>query len=164
MVFEEKQVFSEYIRSAGLKTTAQRDLVLDAFLRTRQHVSVEELYQIVNRRKRRVGYATVYRTIKLIADCGLAREVMFNDGVSRFEHTFGRQHHHHLVCTDCQKVIEFTSRDMDKAEQVILTKYGFKPQLHSYKIFGLCRECRAKSKRRKPAPKHAARAREIDHE
>jgi Fur family ferric uptake transcriptional regulator len=142
MMTEEHKIFGEYIRSEGLKETSQRQQILDAFLSVRDHVSAEDIYRTVNRRDRKVGFTTVYRTMKLISDCGLAREVMFNDGVARFEHTYGREHHHHLICTRCKKVIEFSSRTMDDAERGILRKHGFELQSHKYEIFGLCRECR----------------------
>jgi len=142
----EQQIFGEYIRTEGLKTTAQRTAILHAFLSTERHVSVEDVYLIVNRRKRKVGFATVYRTMKLIADCGLAREVRFDDGISRFEHTLGRRHHHHLVCNKCKKVIEFSSSEMDAIEQTISRKYGFELESHRFEIFGICKDCQKKAR------------------
>ena len=147
MAIAEIQVFDDYIQSSGLKETAQRKIVLDAFLKTEKHVSVHDLYLIISKRKRKVGYATVHRTMKLIADCGLAREVMFNDGVSRFEHLYKHKHHHHLVCMRCKKVIEFVSKLIDREEKTILKRYGFQLQSHRYELFGLCRECRKKADR-----------------
>jgi Fur family ferric uptake transcriptional regulator len=114
--------------------------VLDTFLKTEDHLSVEDLYRLVNK-KGRVGYATVHRTMKLITECGLAREVMFDDGICRFEHSHRHEHHHHLVCTHCRKVIEFTSDVIDRGEEAVLKKYGFKMESHQYKVFGICGEC-----------------------
>lgn len=145
MVTDERKIFDDYIRTEGLRETGQRALVLEVFLNSQDHVSVEDIYRLVNRRKRQVGYATVYRTMKLIADCGLAREVMFDDGVCRFEHSVGKQHHHHLVCTNCHRVIEFTSNALDKAEKAIFDEHDFKAEYHHMKIFGLCSVCRKKS-------------------
>lgn len=139
-------MFMEYIRSEGLRETTQRTLILNTFLKTSQHVSVEDVYRMVNRDKRQVGYATVHRTMKLISGCGLAREVMFDDGIARFENIRGRRHHHHLVCTRCRRVIEFTSEVMDRVEQDIVTKHRFRPLSHHYEIFGLCWECRKKDR------------------
>jgi len=150
---EEKEVFTNYIHSKGLRDTPQRDLVLNAFLKTESHVSVEDLYRILNKGKqKKVGYATVHRTMKLMADCGLARVVKFDDGVTRFEHLYKHQRHHHLVCTRCRKVIEFTSDVIDIEEKRILADYDFKIEYHSYRIFGLCRDCQAAEK--KLARKH----------
>lgn len=142
----EEQIFDEYIHSTGLRETEQRKRVLETFLATAEHVSVEDMYRIVNEKSRKVGYATVYRTMKLIAESGLADEVVFNDGIARFEHRLGRKHHHHLVCTDCGKVIEFESTAMDKGELEILAKYKFEQTSHHYKIFGLCRKCQGESR------------------
>jgi len=138
---EQRKVFDEYIRSTGLKGTTQRALVLDAFLATDEHVSVDDIYRLLRRKDCKVGYATIYRTMKLISESGLAREVMLGDGISRFEHTFGRKHHHHLVCTRCRKIIEFTSETMDRGEREIIEKYGFVQHSHRFEIFGLCDEC-----------------------
>jgi Fur family ferric uptake transcriptional regulator len=146
MIAEEHKIFGDYIRSEGLRETGQRMMILDAFLNANDHVSAEDIYRLVNRRKRKVGFTTVYRTMKLISDCGLAREVMFDDGISRFEHNFGRKHHHHLICTRCKRVIEFSSRIMDEAEKTILKKHGFELQYHKYEIFGLCNQCREHAK------------------
>ncbi|MCP4568792.1 MAG: transcriptional repressor [FCB group bacterium] len=142
----EEQIFDEYIRSTGLRETEQRKRVLKTFLATTEHVSVEDMYRIVNEKSRKVGYATVYRTMKLIAESGLAVEVVFNDGIARFEHRLGRKHHHHLVCTNCGKVIEFESTAMDRGEQEVLAKYKFRQTSHHYEIFGFCRECQSESR------------------
>jgi Fur family ferric uptake transcriptional regulator len=137
----EKEIFNRFIKTQGLRGTAQRDTVLDAFLGTQDHVSVEELYRIIDRGRKKVGFATVYRTMKLITECGLAREVVFDDGVARFEHSYKHEHHHHLICTKCRSVIEFTSEAMDEAENMILEEFGFKMESHQYKIYGICRSC-----------------------
>lgn len=145
MTNTEKQLFGDYIKSTGLRETTQRSVVLEAFLATMDHVSVEDMFRILKDDNQKVGYATVYRTMKLIAECGLAREVMFNDGIIRFEHTLGRSHHHHLICTDCGKVIEFESKTLDVGEEEVLKEYGFKHISHHFKIFGLCRKCQKKT-------------------
>lgn len=146
MTIEPRQQFDEYIRSMGLKETSQRNLILKTFLSTDEHVSVDDIYRLLRRRKNSVGYATVSRTMKLISGCGLAREISFNDGIQRFEHIHGRTHHHHLICTACKKVIEFESKALNEGEKAIIKKYGFKHQFHHFKIFGICSDCRRKGK------------------
>jgi Fur family ferric uptake transcriptional regulator len=145
----ETQVFMDHLKATGLKGTTQRKTVLDAFLATEKHVSVDDLYRAVNRGRRRVGYATVHRTMKLIAQSGLACEVQFDDGVARYEHAWGREHshHHHLVCTRCRNVIEFESAVIDREERFILRKHGFEPHSHRYEVFGLCARCRRRASR-----------------
>ena len=145
MVTNDRQVFNDFIRTEGLRETRQRALVLDVFLGTSDHVSAEDIYRLVNRTHRSVGFATVYRTMKLLAGCGVAREVTFDDGVSRFERVQGRKHHHHLVCTRCRNVTEFSSSAVDDFEQSIQRQYDFEPRSHHYEVFGLCGKCRGKS-------------------
>ena len=77
---EEQEVFLKHIQKQGLKRTAQRDLILDVFLRTEDHVSGEDLYNLVREQDPTVGQTTVYRTLRLLTDAGLAREVRFGDG------------------------------------------------------------------------------------
>src|SRR3712207_9319788 len=83
---EEKEIFHRHIQRQGLKRTAQRDLILDVFLRTEEHLSSEDLYNLVKAEDPTVGHTTVYRTLKLLVDAGLAREVRFGDGRTRYEH------------------------------------------------------------------------------
>ncbi|MCK5127342.1 MAG: transcriptional repressor [candidate division Zixibacteria bacterium] len=147
MNIDAHQRFSDFIKSAGLKGTEQRAVILDAFLGTDAHVSVDDLHHIISNADKKVGYATVHRTMKLIAECGLAREVMFNDGISRFENTLDSSHHHHLICNDCGQIIEFSSKVMEIEEKRLAKKYDFEIESHHFKIFGICKSCRDQKKR-----------------
>src|ERR1051326_2038465 len=98
---EEKEIFHRHIQQAGLKRTAQRDLILDVVLRTEKHLSSEDLYQLVKEEDPNVGHTTVYRTLKLLVEVGLAREVRFGAGRRRYEHNYKHPHHDHLICTEC---------------------------------------------------------------
>src|SRR5579864_4949977 len=82
----EMQVFMEYLQEHKLKLTPHRQLILDIFLENEGHRSAEDIYRMVRDKDPRVGYTTVYRTMKLLADCGLARSVDLADGVTRYEH------------------------------------------------------------------------------
>jgi Fur family ferric uptake transcriptional regulator len=141
MSIDAHQIFNKYIKSSGLKETAQREIILKAFLSTNEHVSVDDLNLILKKLSKNVGYATIYRTMKIIADSGLAREVSFNDGISRFEHTIDSKHHHHLICQKCKKIVEFSSEALDIEEKAIARKYGFETHSHHFKIFGICKNC-----------------------
>ena len=106
---KEKDVFREHIQKAVLRRTAQRDLILEVFLRTEEHLTSEDLYWLVQKEDPTVGHTTVYRTLKLLTEAGLAREVRFGDNKTYYEHHFEHQHHDHMICTECCKVIEFFS-------------------------------------------------------
>jgi Fur family ferric uptake transcriptional regulator len=138
---EEIHVFREHLKRARLKRTSQRDLILDVFLDTEGHMSSEELYAIVKEKDPAVGFTTVYRTLKLLKDCGLARELESYDGRTLYEHHYKHGHHDHLICIQCGALIEFYSEEIEKMQDEIVRKYGFKPLHHSHRIFGLCADC-----------------------
>src|SRR5260221_448580 len=85
-VREAQDLFYKHLKKVGLKHTDQRDAILRTFLETRDHLSTDELHRLVKRKDPKIGFTTVYRTLKLLSDCGLASEVAFHDGVARFEH------------------------------------------------------------------------------
>src|SRR3954465_14250350 len=117
MFREAADIFHRHLKKVGLKHTEQRDTILRTFLETRDHLSTEELHRLVQKRDPGIGVTTVYRTLKLLAECGLASEVAFHDGVARYEHQHNRRSHHHMVCTQCGVSVEFFSPEVDKLEQ-----------------------------------------------
>jgi Fur family ferric uptake transcriptional regulator len=139
---EEQEVFLKHIQRAGLKRTAQRDLILDVFLRTEEHLSSEDLYSLVKREDPSIGQTTVYRTLKLLTDAGLAREVRFGDGRTRYEHNYKHPHHDHMICTECGKTIEFFSADLEKLQDKIAARHKFDITHHTLRMFGYCEDCR----------------------
>lgn len=138
---KEKEIFLEHLRVAGFKKTAQRELILEVFLRTEGHLSAEDLYQLVKAEDPSVGFTTVYRTLKLLAECGLAREEGLGDDRMRYEHLYNHQHHDHLICTACGRLIEFYSDVIERKQDEIAAEHGFKPTRHSLRIWGLCSDC-----------------------
>ncbi len=138
---EEQEVFRRHIQRSGLKRTAQRDLILDVFLRTEEHMSSEDLYRLVQREDASIGQTTVYRTLKLLTEAGLAREVRFGDGRTRYEHNYKHPHHDHMICTLCGTTIEFFSAELEAIQDAILAKYHFQAIQHSLRIFGICANC-----------------------
>src|SRR5215210_7891383 len=143
---KEREIFLEHIQKAGLRRTGQRDLILDMFLRTEEHLSSEDLYWLVQKQDPSVGHTTVYRTLKLLTEAGLAREVRFGDGKTYYEHHYNHEHHDHMICTECGKVIEFFSETLEAAQDAVSDKYKFKPTHHSLRIWGVCEECQNSEK------------------
>ncbi|MFZ4985692.1 MAG: Fur family transcriptional regulator [Blastocatellia bacterium] len=139
---QEKEIFFEHIRRAGLKKTTQREMILGIFLQTEGHLSAEDLYMLVREKDPTVGFTTVYRTLKLLSECGLAREERLGDGRRRYEHHYNHQHHDHLICTSCGELIEFYSEVIEKKQDEIAEQFNFQPTHHSLRIFGLCSSCR----------------------
>lgn len=147
MVREAQEILHRHLKDVGLKQTAQRDTILRTFLETRDHLSTDELHRLVQKKDARIGYTTVYRTLKLLAECGLASEVAFHDGISRYEHQYNRRSHHHMVCTECGSSVEFFSPEIGELEQEIGRKYQYETTRHTFQIYGLCENCRKKAGR-----------------
>ena len=139
---EEQEVFLEHIQKKGLKRTAQRDLILDVFLRTEEHLSSEDLYRLVHKEDSSVGQTTVYRTLKLLAEAGLAREVRFGDGLTHYEHNYKHQHHDHMICSNCGRIIEFYSAELEAIQDAMAAKHKFEVEQHLLRIIGICADCR----------------------
>ena len=142
MILEKKKTFSNFAASKGLRSTRQRDIILDIFLSTHQHISVEELYLKIKSSNPSIGHATVYRTLKLFTEAGLAREILLHDGQTRYEHAVAGEHHDHLVCTSCNSIIEFEDETIEKLQNDIALRHGFLIRSHKLEIYGLCTNCR----------------------
>src|ERR1700716_3937659 len=149
MVREAQEILHRHLKRVGLKQTAQRDTILRTFLETRDHLSTDELHRLVQKKDARIGYTTVYRTLKVLAECGLASEVAFHDGIARYEHQYNRRSHHHMVCTECGASVEFFSEKVGEIEQAIGRGHPKKPPRHTFQIYGICEECREKSNGRR---------------
>lgn len=141
-ITEEQEVFLKHIQKKGLKRTSQRDLILDVFLRTEEHLSNEDLYQLVKKEDATVGQTTVYRTLKLLTEAGLAREVRFGDGRAHYEHNYKHQHHDHMICSECGKIIEFFSAELEAIQDAMAAKHKFEITQHLLRMIGVCHECR----------------------
>lgn len=144
-VREAQEVFYKHLKRVGLKHTEQRDTILRAFLETRDHLSNDELFRLARKKDPKIGFTTVYRTMKLLAECGLASEVAFHDGVARYEHQVNRRSHHHMVCTSCGASVEFFLPEVPKLEEDIAKKYRFDATRHTFQIYGICEDCRKKT-------------------
>lgn len=141
MILEKKKAFNRFAADKGLRSTRQRDVILDIFLSTHQHVSVEELYLKIKNGYPGIGQATVYRTLKLFVEAGLAREILLHDGQTRYEHIMAGEHHDHLVCTGCNAIIEFEDETIEKLQKEIAARHGFHIRSHKLEIYGLCAGC-----------------------
>ena len=135
-------VFRQWIKERGLKATAQREDIAQAFFSTNRHISVEELYSEVRRHNPHMGYATVYRTMKLLKECGLAAERHFVDGQARFENVEAERHHDHIICERCGRIVEFIQPQIEKLQADVAQRFGFVATTHKMEIYGICKECR----------------------
>ena len=139
---EEIDVLEEYISVNNLKITKQRRIVLKIFLECKNHVSVEELYNVVLKTEPKIGLATVYRTLALLTKSGLALETDFGDGQKRYESSYRSLHHDHMVCTECGKILEFNHPLIEKYQEEVAKQKNFKITSHKLDLFGLCNDCK----------------------
>lgn len=146
-VDEARRTLETHIRARGLKHTRQRDEILDAFFAVGGHVSIDELLMRVQTRMPGVGYATVYRTLKLFAEAGVAHERNFHDGQARYEAVVPDAHHDHLICLDCGAIFEFEDPEIERRQAEIAERLGLSVTVHRHEIYGRCRQGAACSRR-----------------
>lgn len=159
---EEFRVLEEYLNTHGLKYSRQRELILEHFLDTSGHMTVDDLYRVIHRKHSGIGRTTIYRALKLFVDAQLADAIELKDGLTRFEHKYRHAHHDHMICTECGTILEFLSPEIERLQDEIADAYGFHIESHRHQIFGLCQKCnraRAASARgKKPARRNKNKA------
>ena len=143
-----RERLGRWIAERGLKATRQRDLIVDTFFSAGGHLSVDELLGRVQDRDPNVGAATVYRTMKILADAGLASARHFDDGQTRYEAALGRHHHDHLICTSCHAIIEFENERIEELQDMVARQHGFHVTRHKLELYGLCKDCQGHKARR----------------
>jgi len=134
-----------YMTRRGLRSTEQRRVIIDTFFETTEHITIDNLLREVRAVDARVGYATVYRTMKLLTDSGVVQEHKFGDGFTRYELADEDAHHDHLICSECGKITEFEEPAIEELQHRIAKRYGFLVRDHKHELYGVCSECQAKT-------------------
>ena len=138
--------FHERLKERGLKSTGQRDDIARVFFGLGRHISAEELYAEVKKVNPHVGYATIYRTLRLLKECDLLYERHFDEGQARYE-VAGDHHHDHFICERCGRIIEFENAAIEELQQTVARELGVMLTHHKMELYGLCSECRARPSR-----------------
>lgn len=136
-----EQVFIEYLQENGLSLTPQRKVIVETFLETEGHFSAERLCELVKQRAPEVGQATIYRTLKLLVDSGLADTIDGLDGSALYEHAYGHAHHDHLICLMCNKKIEIIDEVIEKQQEKVAANHDFQLTRHRMYLYGICSDC-----------------------
>ena len=124
------------------KLTSQRKQILKTLLDNQgQHLSAEDIYEILKQDNPSIGLATVYRTLELFCDLGLIQQLDFDDERKRYELEGDDSHHHHLICLNCNKIIEFNDEILEEFEQDLQREHNFKVTEHKIKFYGYCDQC-----------------------
>jgi Fur family ferric uptake transcriptional regulator len=140
----------DYMLKRGLRSTEQRRLIIDTFFDAGEHITIENLLKQVRAVDGRVGYATVYRTMKLLSESGVVQEHKFGDGFTRYELSDEDAHHDHLVCLECKKIIEFEEPQIEALQDKIARRYGFLVRAHKHEMYGVCADCQKRKPKEKP--------------
>ncbi|MGD9007659.1 MAG: transcriptional repressor [Desulfobacteraceae bacterium] len=138
---QEKEQFVKLFKQDRIDRFNDRLAVLDVFLRTEHHVTAKDLTELVNRNGHRLSAEFVTDTIDLMCRYGFAQKNRFNNGESRYEHRHLGQHHDHMICTKCRKIIEFEDSHLEQLQLKIAAAKGFHLLQHKMELYGLCRQC-----------------------
>lgn len=143
------------IKGHCARWTVPREEIFNLLIRSQQHLSAKEIFSILSPSNQEIGLTTVYRTLDLLDKAGLVRKINAGDGQVRFEYKKGdhSDHHHHLICTGCGKILnyrDFEKEELDlvrKTEEILARKHGFLIRDHNIEFIGLCKECRPGGKK-----------------
>jgi Fur family ferric uptake transcriptional regulator len=139
--------YDNFIQTNKLKSSKRRDLIFNYLTQIQDHFTADEIYQALLKIDPEIGIATVYRTIRLLIDCGVLLEHTFGEKKGFFEVIdMNSRHHDHLICNACGKIIEFQCDTIEDDKQRIAEQHQFKIESHKLEIYGVCSECQQQSK------------------
>jgi Fur family ferric uptake transcriptional regulator len=133
--------FREYIKEQGLRNTPERETIIDEIFSIHDHFDVDELFLRLRNKQKRISKASLYRTIPLLIDSGLIKEVYFENGHLHYEHIYGQKQHCHLRCVGCGRIIEFEDDAIMNIQSRIGKKYDFAITVHRFELLGYCSQC-----------------------
>ena len=133
--------FRTYLSDRGFRMTAVRGTVLDGIDALEGHFDADSLYDFLKTRGERISRATIYRTLRLLAETGIVKETGRGREGARYEHVFGHTHHDHMECLRCGKIVEFVSPDIEKLQETVCREHRFTPVEHRLTIQGVCADC-----------------------
>jgi Fur family ferric uptake transcriptional regulator len=141
MIYTEKKI-EKILRQSGFKITPQRRTVLSAITTSREHLTPAAIYERVCQKCPNIGLVTIYRTLEILTRLGLICEMHAGGSCRSYLVRRPSQHHHHLICSDCGMVTDFTDCDLGEMEQRLSQETGFKINGHLLEFLGQCRKCR----------------------
>lgn len=148
---EKLKEFKESLKKRGLRLTTTRKKILEILAETKKHLSPEEIYSLLKKSCPSAGYATVYRTLKVLTDEKMVRKRKFHERTSVYEPVIDeKKHHDHLICVRCGAIKEFEEEKIEKLQDSIAKKFGFTIEDHKLELYGLCPSCKKTLSRKKP--------------
>jgi Fur family transcriptional regulator, ferric uptake regulator len=146
----EREIFRKYLERRGLKLTAERQALFEELFARHEHLEADELLVRLRGKHKKISRATIYRTLDLLVDSGIVGRVRVGEIGYRYERLRAGEHHDHLICNECGRVIEFYEPRIESLQDVVCERYGFLALSHSHQLRGICRSCRPRVTRREP--------------
>ena|SRR5262252_1845451 len=147
----EREIFRKYLEKRGLKLTAERQALFDELFARHEHFEADELLVRLRSKHTKISRATIYRTLDLLVDSGIVGRVRIGESGYRYERLRAGEHHDHLICTECGRVVEFYEPRIEDLQDEVCERHGFLAISHSHQLRGICRRCRPAAERRRPA-------------
>jgi Fur family ferric uptake transcriptional regulator len=141
----EQTIFRRYLEKHGLKLTAERQALFDEIFARHEHFEADELLVRLRTKHTKISRATIYRTLDLLVDSGIVGRVRIGESGYRYERLRAGEHHDHLICNECGRVIEFFEPRIESLQDEVCERYGFLP--HSHQMRGICKQCRPRVSR-----------------
>ncbi|HEY5894231.1 MAG TPA: transcriptional repressor [Chthoniobacterales bacterium] len=136
-----RQRIDDFLKAKGLRKTVQRDAIVQAAFGTTEHYTAEDLLVMARKIERSVSRATVYRTLPILVECGVLREMDFGRDFKYYDPNFvDHPHHNHLICVDCDRIVEFEDLGINTMEDCITKRLGFSPRSKMVRIEATCDE------------------------
>ena len=139
---KELDTVAKYLKEHDFKLTNQRRKIIETVFASHEHFTADDLYDVLREKGESISKATIYRTLSLLCGSGLVESRDFGRGQLYYEHVLGHDHHDHLICVGCGKVVEFRNADLEKLQEKVAKGRGFRIESHSLRIFGRCKACR----------------------
>lgn len=138
---EIEKFFTEFLATKKLRLTSQRRIIFYELMTRESHIDIDELYTKMKSIDKNIGLATIYRTLRLLTESGIIREIKFGNEKPIYEAVIGRSHHDHLICSKCGENIEFKDDSLENLQDEIAKRYNYKLTDHSMYLIGICSKC-----------------------
>ena len=142
----ELTIFRKYLERRGLKLTAERKALFDEIFGRHEHLEADELLVRLRAKHTKISRATIYRTLELLVDSGIVGRLRIGEAGYRYERLRAGDHHDHLICDFCGRVIEFFEPRIESLQDEVAARHGFVLLSHSHQMGGICRSCRPRAK------------------
>lgn len=139
-----RDTLNAFMRQQGKRQTRQREVIVDVFIRAKDHLTLHDVLNKAQVAEPSIGFATVYRTMKMLVEAGVAEEHRFGEGQTRYELAdMGGEHHDHLICVKCGRIEEFEDHEIEERQAKVADGLGWTVTHHVHEIYGVCPRCLA---------------------